>query len=160
MAEKDAARHFDFWLDEAVGWIGVFRRENVRRLTGEMGYYIAEEYWGKGITTEAIKQMCNYIFANTDIVRIFAEPFAFNEASCRVLEKAGFTFEGTLRQNAIKNVEIIDMKLYALVKPEIASQEQTYEIRLVDDAIRDKITTTPMRSASTNGAGLRYEKYG
>ena len=100
----------------AVGSIGVFRGENVHRLTAEIGYYIAEEYWGKGIMTEAIKQMCHYIFTNTDIVRIFAEPYEYNIASCRALEKAGFTFEGTLRKNAIKNGRFLDMKMYAIIK--------------------------------------------
>lgn len=102
--------------DVAVGSIGVFRKENVHRLTAEMGYYIAEEYWGKGITTEAVKQACSYIFENTDIIRIFADPFAINTGSCRVLEKAGFVYEGTLSKNALKNNIIIDMKMYALVK--------------------------------------------
>ena len=102
-----------------IGWIGVIRRDNIRRLTGEMGYYIAEDYWGKGIMTEAVRLMCAYIFESTDIVRIFAEPYAFNAASCRVLEKAGFTFEGLLRQNAIKNGHILDMKLYAMLKTDV-----------------------------------------
>ena len=101
---------------KAVGSIGVFRKDNVHRLTGELGYYIAEPYWGKGITTEAVRQLCDYVFENTDIVRIFAEPYAHNEASCRVLEKAGFQFEGLLRQNAIKNGQHMDMKLYAIIK--------------------------------------------
>lgn len=81
-----------------------------------MGYYIGEEYWGQGIGTSAVKQVCSYIFGHTDIIRIFAEPFAYNEASCRVLKKAGFLFEGTLRSNAVKNGEVQDMKMYALVK--------------------------------------------
>lgn len=85
----------------AVGSIGVFRKDNVHRLTAEMGYYIDEDYWGKGIVTEAVKQACAYIFDKTDIVRIFADPYSFNSGSCRVLEKAGFTYEGTLRKNAI-----------------------------------------------------------
>ena len=59
----------------------------------------------------------DYVFVNTDIVRIFAEPYAYNEASCRVLEKAGFQFEGLLRQNAIKNGQHIDMKMYSVLKP-------------------------------------------
>ena len=102
--------------DVAIGSIGVFRKDNIHCLTAEMGYYIAEEYWGKGVMTEAVKQMCGYIFNYTDIVRIFAEPFAFNTASCRVLEKAGFALEGTLRKNAIKNGRLVDMKMYALTK--------------------------------------------
>ncbi len=84
-----------------------------------MGYYIAEEYWGKGIMTEAVKQACGYVFDNSDIIRIYAEPFAYNAASCRVLEKAGFQFEGTLRSNAVKKGRIIDMKMYSLLKTEM-----------------------------------------
>ena len=102
--------------DKAIGSIGVFRRDNVHRYTAEIGYYIAEPYWGKGITTEAVRQMCAYIFKNTDIVRIFAEPYAHNSASCRVLEKAGFQFEGVLRQNAIKNGQFVDMRMYAITR--------------------------------------------
>lgn len=102
--------------DVAIGSIGVFRRDNVHRLTAEMGYYITEDYWGKGVVTEAVKQMCRFIFDNTDIVRIFADPYDFNVASCRVLEKAGFVYEGTLRKNAVKNGRLVDMKLYAILK--------------------------------------------
>lgn len=103
--------------DKAVGSIGVFRQSNIHRLTAEIGYYISEEYWGRGITTEAVKQTCEYVFANSDIIRIFAEPFSHNAASCRVLEKAGFRSEGILRQNAVKNDKIVDMKMYALIRP-------------------------------------------
>ena len=102
--------------DRAVGSIGVFRKENVHRLTAEMGYYIAEDYWGKGIAAEAIKQACAAIFNETDIIRIFAEPYSFNAASCRVLEKAGFVYEGTLRKNAVKNGQIADSKMYAILR--------------------------------------------
>lgn len=102
--------------NKAIGSIGAFRKENIHRQTAELGYYIAEEYWGKGIMTEAVKQACGYVFENSDIIRIYAEPFAYNKASCRVLEKAGFQYEGTLRSNAVKNSEIIDMKMYSLLK--------------------------------------------
>lgn len=101
---------------KVIGSIGVFRQCNIHRQTGELGYYIAEEYWGKGITTQAVKQICSYVFDKSDIIRIYAEPFAYNMASCRVLEKAGFSYEGTLRNNAVKNGKIIDMKMYALLK--------------------------------------------
>lgn len=102
--------------NEVVGSIGVFRKENIHSQTAEIGYYIAEPYWGKGIGTKAVKQTCEFIFSNTDIIRIFAEPFAHNAASCRILEKSGFSFEGTLRKNTIKNNTVIDMKMYSLVK--------------------------------------------
>lgn len=102
--------------DKVIGSIGVFRQENIHRLTAEMGYYIAGPYWGQGLGTSAVKQICQYIFSHTDIIRIFAEPFADNYASCRILEKAGFTCEGVLRKNAIKNGTLRDMKMYSLVK--------------------------------------------
>ena len=104
---------------KVIGSIGVFRQGNIHRLTAELGYYIAEEYWGKGIMTKAVKQICKYVFDNSDILRIYAEPFAFNAASCRVLEKAGFQYEGTLRSNAIRNGKVIDMKMYSLLKSEV-----------------------------------------
>ena len=100
---------------KCIGSISVTRQKNIHRLTGELGYYIARKYWGKGIMTEAVKQICRYVFDKSDIIRIYAEPFAFNVASCRVLEKAGFSYEGTLRRNAIKNGKLVDMKMYSLL---------------------------------------------
>jgi len=119
-AEKDQQYTFAItYNDKVVGGIGVFRKDNVHRLTAELGYYLAESYWGRGIMTNAVKEICNYVFENTDIIRIFAEPYAFNQASCRVLEKTGFQFEGVLRQNAVKNGQPVDMKMYAILKKEI-----------------------------------------
>jgi RimJ/RimL family protein N-acetyltransferase len=112
---KDSAYYWAIVADDkAIGCIGLIRKDNVHRLTAELGYYIAEPYWGKGIMTGSVKEACAWAFANTDLVRIFAEPFARNAASCRVLEKAGFILEGVMRNNAIKNGEVINMKLYAL----------------------------------------------
>ncbi len=102
--------------DKVIGSVGVFRKDNIHCYTAEIGYYISEEYWGKGIMTQVIKDVCKYIFENTDIVRIFAEPFSYNVASCRVLEKAGFQLEGILRNNAIKNNNLLDMKMYSIIK--------------------------------------------
>jgi ribosomal-protein-alanine N-acetyltransferase len=116
-ADKDVTYAFAITVDDkAIGSIGVLRCNNIHFRTAEMGYYIAESYWGKGIGTSAVKQTCRYIFENTDILRIFAEPFACNTASCRILEKAGFQCEGILRKNAIKNEVILDMKMYAMIK--------------------------------------------
>ncbi len=100
---------------KVIGSVGVFRQENIHSRSAEIGYYIGEAYWGNGYTTSAVKQACQYVFENSDIIRIFAEPFARNRRSCRVLEKAGFQYEGTLRKNAVKNDEILDMKIYALI---------------------------------------------
>lgn len=118
-ANEDETFVFAITLDDkAIGSIGVFRQQNIHRQTAEMGYYIAEEYWGKGIMTDAVKQICEYVFRNSDILRIYAEPFAYNTGSCRVLEKAGFQYEGTLRNNAVKNGKVIDMKMYSLLREE------------------------------------------
>ena len=99
--------------DKVIGSIGAFRQTNIHGRAAELGYYIAEEYWGKGIMTEAVKQLCEYMFSHTDVIRIYAEPFAHNIGSQRVLEKAGFQYEGTLRSNAVKNGKVLDMKMYA-----------------------------------------------
>ncbi|MDE7390087.1 MAG: GNAT family N-acetyltransferase [Lachnospiraceae bacterium] len=120
MLSADENETFAFAImadNEVIGSIGVFRQGNIHRQTAELGYYIAEKYWGKGIMTEAVKQICEYVFDKSDILRIYAEPFAYNTASCRVLEKAGFQYEGTLRNNAVKNGKVIDMKMYSILKP-------------------------------------------
>ena len=119
-ADENETFAFAITVDNMViGSIGIFRQGNIHRQTAELGYYIAEEYWGKGIMTEAVKQICEYVFAKSDIIRIYAEPFAYNIASCRVLEKVGFQYEGTLRSNAVKNGKVIDMEMYSLLKAEI-----------------------------------------
>lgn len=101
---------------KVIGSIGAFRQTNIHKQTAELGYYIAEEYWGRGIMTDAVKQLCDYVFCNTDIIRIYAEPFAYNIGSCRVLEKAEFQYEGTLRNNAVKNGKVLDMKMYSRIR--------------------------------------------
>lgn len=119
MLSADPDKTFAFAItldDKVIGSIGIFRQENIHYRTAELGYYIGEKYWGNGYMTEAVKQACGFVFENSDIIRIYAEPFAYNTGSCRVLEKAGFVYEGTLRSNAYKNGNIIDMKIYALVK--------------------------------------------
>lgn len=93
MLSADENKTFAFAItadNKVIGSIGVFRQENIHRQTAELGYYISEEYWGKGIMTEAVKQICEYVFSNSDIIRIYAEPFAYNIVSCRVLEKQDF----------------------------------------------------------------------
>lgn len=88
MLAADKTKTFAFAItvnDLAIGSIGAFRCENVHARTAELGYYIGEPYWGQGIATSAVKQICKYIFDHTDIIRIFAEPFSYNKASCRVL---------------------------------------------------------------------------
>ncbi len=111
---------FAITLDDiAIGTLGLTRKDNIHSRTAELGYALGEEYWGKGYATYAVWLACKYIFENTDIIRIFAEPYAYNTASCRVLEKAGFALEGIMRKNAVKDGKVLDMKLYAIVKEEI-----------------------------------------
>ena len=66
--------------------------------------------------TTAVKQLCEKIFADTDIIRIYAEPFAYNMGSRRVLEKSGFKLEGIMKNNAVKNGQVLDMALYAITR--------------------------------------------
>lgn len=119
-ADKNDVFAFAITVDGKVaGSVGVFRQSNIHCKTAELGYYIGEKFWGNGVGTYAVKKSVDFVFTNSDIIRIFAEPFARNIASCRVLEKAGFSFEGTLHANAIKNGVIEDMKMYALIKKSI-----------------------------------------
>ena len=101
---------------EAAGSVGVFRGSDVYCKSGELGYWLAEPYWGRGIMTEAVMQVCTAAFDKLDILRIHAEPFARNQGSRRVLEKAGFTLEGVLHNSVYKNGEVLDSCLYALLK--------------------------------------------
>lgn len=119
MRESDKNSVFAFAIEfggEVVGSIGIFRQQNIHFKTAELGYYVGEKFWNRGIATAAVKQACDYVFENTDIIRIYAEPFERNIASCRVLEKSGFAYEGTLRANAVKNGLLEDMKMYAKIK--------------------------------------------
>ncbi len=102
--------------ERLAGGIGLTIGQDVHRLSAELGYWLAEPYWGKGIVTYGVKQMCQQAFATTPLVRIYATPYAHNIASCRVLEKAGFSLEGRMRSYAVKNGQIVDGFLYALVK--------------------------------------------
>ena len=102
--------------DHVIGSIGAFRQGNIHRQTAEMGYYLAEEYWGQGVMSGAIRQPCDIIYPPTDILRIYAEPFSYNAGSRRALEKAGFRYEGLMKSNAVKNGKVVDMALYSLTR--------------------------------------------
>lgn len=102
----------------AVGSIGVFVGTDVYCKSAELGYWLAQPYWGQGIVTRAIMQICTEAFQNLDIVRIFAEPFAHNIGSRRALEKAGFALEGTMKKSVFKLGKYYDSCMYAKCKPE------------------------------------------
>ena len=103
----------------AVGSISLTLGSDVYRRSAELGYWLGEPFWGRGIMTAVVTAMCREGFGTWDIVRIHAEPFARNAASRRVLEKAGFTLEGTLRQSVYKNGEMLDSCIYALLREEM-----------------------------------------
>lgn len=123
MLSADENNSFSFAVTvggKVVGTVGAFRQDNIHRRSAELGYYLAEEYWGRDIMTEAVMQLCSLVFSQSDILRIYAEPFAYNIASCRVLEKSGFQYEGAMRSHALKNGNILDVKLYARLKDDMS----------------------------------------
>jgi len=97
-----------------AGAVGVFPLEDIFCKNAEMGYWLAEEFWGKGIMTQAVAKMVEYGFANFDINRIFARPFGSNKSSQRVLEKAGFKLEGSYEKTIYKNEIYEDELIYAV----------------------------------------------
>lgn len=127
--EKDAKAWIHFALNqkpesnfviangaEAIGGIGLVPQADVHRLSAELGYWLGEPFWGKGIASQAVGIFTEYAFANFDLVRIYAFVFEWNRASARVLEKAGYRLEGRLEKSVIKDGQIIDQFLYAILR--------------------------------------------
>ena len=104
--------------DEAVGGIGFTPHADIERVTAEIGYWLGEEFWGRGITTAAVRALTAHAVRTAGLTRVYAVPFARNGASRRVLEKAGYALEGILRRSAIKDGRIEDQALYAYVVEE------------------------------------------
>lgn len=101
-----------------VGGIGIFPGNDVYKKSAEIGYWLGRPYWGRGIITEAIQRICRMAFIKMDIVRIQAEVFSTNPASCRALEKAGFAMEGIKRSSVYKRGKLLDSHVYALIRNE------------------------------------------
>jgi len=99
---------------KAGGAIGLFPQPDIHFKNMEIGYWLAEEFWGQGITTEAVKETVDYGFNTFKIDRIFARPFGTNISSQRVLEKAGFKLEGKFEKILFKNGEYLDELIYAI----------------------------------------------
>ena len=99
----------------AVGAIGFMLQSDVDRVSAEIGYWLGEALWGRGIVTEALVAVTRYAIERHGLTRVFALPFAHNTASCRVLEKAGYVREGHLRRSAIKDGAIVDQIQYAFI---------------------------------------------
>ena len=101
--------------DEAVGGMGFTVLTDVERVSAEIGYWLGEPYWGRGIVTEALVAITRYAIDTFRLTRVYALPFASNKPSCRVLEKAGYTLEAHLRRSAIKDGHIVDQLQYSFI---------------------------------------------
>jgi RimJ/RimL family protein N-acetyltransferase len=100
--------------EKASGGIGLFPQTDIMCKNAELGYWLAEPFWGKGIISKAILQMLDYGFNTFDINRIYARPFGTNIASQKALEKAGFVLEARFEKTIFKNGEYLDEMVYAV----------------------------------------------
>ena len=100
----------------AVGGIGVVLKDDVFRRSAEIGYWLGEEYWGRGIVTEAVRAVTDYAFATFDLCRVYAGVFEWNPASMRVLEKAGYEVECRMKKSVTKDGQTIDELIYAIIR--------------------------------------------
>lgn len=101
---------------QAIGSIGLVIVPDFQR--AEMGYWLGQPYWGRGLTTEAARELLRYGFAELGLNRIYATHFSRNPASGRVMQKIGMQYEGTLRQHVVKWDKFEDLKQYAILKSE------------------------------------------
>ena len=110
--------------DELIGGIGLLLRDDVFRRTAEVGYWLGEPFWRRGIATLALQIFTRWAFRTLDFARIQAHVYEINPGSRRVLEKAGFTLEGRLRNGATKDGQLMDLYLYALLADELEGDEE------------------------------------
>lgn len=111
--------HFAITMLEAVaGGIGFALQQDVYRRSAEVGFWLGEAYWGRGIATAALEAVTTFAFGSFDLCRLYAFVYEWNAASMRVLEKAGYAREGCLRRAVIKDGRTVDQYLYALVREE------------------------------------------
>ncbi|MCK9612121.1 MAG: GNAT family protein [Bacteroidales bacterium] len=100
---------------QAVGGIGISPQKDIMKKNAELGYWLSENYWGRGIMTMAIKEIVQQAFEKLpDINRIYAKPFGTNHASHKTLEKAGFKLEARFEKTVLKNGELLDELIYAV----------------------------------------------
>jgi RimJ/RimL family protein N-acetyltransferase len=101
---------------DAVGGIGLVLKDDVFRRSAEIGYWLGEEFWGRGIVTEAVRAVTDYAFSAFDICRVYAGVFEWNPGSMRVLEKAGYEFECRMRKSVTKDSKTIDELIYVMIR--------------------------------------------
>jgi ribosomal-protein-alanine N-acetyltransferase len=114
---------------ESVGGIGFVPGSDIERYSCEIGYWLGEEYWGRGIVTEALSLLTAHLFERVNMLRVYALPFADNRASIRVLEKAAYVREATLRASSVKFGEPRDQALFAKINPEWRADGSTASTR-------------------------------
>ena len=91
------------------------RGADVERFSAEIGYWLGEHYWSRGIVTEALELVTEHVFRQFNVLRLFALPFADNIGSTRVLEKAGYVREGVLRLSSVKYGKARDQYMYSRI---------------------------------------------
>ncbi len=101
----------------AVGGVGIEHMTDVNCRSAEIGYWLGTDYWGRGIATEAVTLVTDWAFGAHKLLRVFAQPFASNVASRRVLEKAGYVLEGVMKRSAVKDGMVLDQCMYARLSP-------------------------------------------
>jgi [ribosomal protein S5]-alanine N-acetyltransferase len=101
---------------QAVGGIGVVLHDDVERVSAELGFWLGESLWGRGVMTAAVQTFVPWAFERFALTRIYANVFDFNLASARVLEKAGFAREALQRRAVIKDERVIDQFVYARIR--------------------------------------------
>jgi len=101
---------------ELIGGIGAMSNQDVNRFTSEIGYWLAEPFWNKGIITKAVKTFCSYLFTNYDFNHLTASIYEGNDASIRVVKKVGFVLEGVMRKNVFKENRFLNQYIYGLLK--------------------------------------------
>jgi ribosomal-protein-alanine N-acetyltransferase len=116
-SEQEPALQFAIELDgEAIGGVGLENLDDVYRMTADIGYWVAEPFWGRGIATAAVIETTAYAFARFPFERIQAMVFGWNQRSARVLEKAGYALEGTFRNSIFKDGRLTDSLVYARLR--------------------------------------------
>jgi RimJ/RimL family protein N-acetyltransferase len=110
-------RHFAITADGALaGAIGLILKDDMNTGTAETGYWLGEPFWGRGIMTAALPAFTAFAFDAFSLRRIYAHVLEWNPASMRVLEKSGYALEGRMRRSALKDGEVADELLYAIVR--------------------------------------------
>jgi [ribosomal protein S5]-alanine N-acetyltransferase len=111
---------------ELIGSIGLTMNEDIYRKNAELGYYLGQKYWNRGIISQAIRDVIKYAFETFDIIKIYAQPFAYNMASRRTLEKAEFICEAILKDHVFKNEQFVDCCIYSIWKKNVALNKKNY----------------------------------